>query len=61
MRTLKQIDFNEALDRVKNGERVYAVDLSTDNKITMKLFNRLEIFDAIRGDYTYVIAEEVQK
>lgn len=61
MRNLKQIDFNEALDRARSGERVYAVDLSAENKLTMKLFNRLEIADALRSDYTYMIAEEVQE
>lgn len=59
---LIQIDFNEALKRAEKGERVYATDLSGQNKsLSMKLFNRLEIGDALKTDYVYQVVEEVEK
>lgn len=57
-RRLKEIDFNEALERTRKGERVYAFDLSAD-KISMKLFSRLEISEAVSKDYSFYIVEEV--
>lgn len=58
---LKEIDFNEALERVKNGERIYATNLSGEKSLTLKLFSRLEIGDAVKNDYVYLIVEEVEK
>lgn len=57
-KTLKHIDFNEALERVRNGERVYAFDLSSE-RLTLKLFNRLEVSETIKTDYAYFIVVEV--
>lgn len=59
MKILKQIDFNEALERARKEERVYAIDLGSDKKVTVKLFNRLEMYDALTNDnYIYAIVEE---
>lgn len=57
---LKEIDFNEALERTRKGERVYAFDLSVD-KITMKLFSRLEISEVVSNGYSYYIVEEMSE
>ena len=59
-RRLKEIDFNEALERTRKGERVYAFDLSAD-KISMKLFSRLEISETVTKDYSFYIVEEVDE
>lgn len=58
MKQLKQIDFNEAFEFTRQGERVYAFDLSAD-KITMKLFSRLEISETVNREYSYYVVEEV--
>lgn len=60
MKKLKEIDFNEALDRIRKDERVYAVDLTTD-KITTKLASRLEVGDMLRNNYTFLVMEEIDK
>ena len=60
MRNLKQISFKEAIERVRNGERAYVIDLKTDNKVIVKLFSRMEIGDALNNpDYLYAVVEEV--
>lgn len=60
MKRLKQVDFNEALELTRKSERVYAFDLSAD-KITMKLFSRLEISEAVSKDRAYYVVEEVDE
>lgn len=61
MRTIKQIDFTEALERTRKGEKVYAVDLMTNKTPTTKLFKNLLIGDALKTEYIYQIVEEVEK
>lgn len=59
MRTVKQISFEEALERTRNGETVYAVNLK--EKPVTKLFRNLVIGDAIETDYIYqVVIEEAR-
>lgn len=61
MKKIRQIDFNEALELVRNGERVYATDLSGEKSLSMKLFSRLEIGAAIKNDYVFQVVEEVSE
>ena len=56
---LNQIDFTEALERARKGERVYATDLSGEKTITVRLFRCLAIGDAIQTNYIYMVVEEV--
>lgn len=55
---IKQIDFTEALERTRNGEKVYALDI-TGKTPMIKRFKTLVIDIALNTDYVYVIAEEV--
>lgn len=55
---LIQIDFNEALERTRNGEKVYAIDI-TGKTPTIKRFKNLVIDIALNTDYVYIIIEEV--
>lgn len=59
MKKLIQISFMEALEYASKGVKVYATDLE-GKSLTMKLFNRLEIGDALKTDYIYQIVEEVE-
>lgn len=59
-RRLREIDFNEALERTRKGERVYAFDLSAE-RLSAKLFERLEISETVTKDYSFYIVEEVDK
>ena len=58
-RTLREIDFNEALERTRKGERVYAFDLTKDT-LTVKHFGRLALSEAVSKDYSFYVVEEVQ-
>lgn len=62
MLTVKQIDFNEALDRTRKGEKVFAVDISKAAPST-KLFRNLTIDEAVKKSNAliYQIVEEVDK
>lgn len=61
MKTVKQINFEEALERTRNGETVYAVNLKVKEKPVTKLFRNLVIGDAIETDYIYqVVIEEAR-
>lgn len=55
---LIQIDFNEALERTRNGEKVYAIDVTGKTPI-IKRFKTLVIDIALNTDYIYTIIEEV--
>lgn len=61
-KTMRQIDFNEALKRTQNDEAVYVMDIKTE-KPSLKLFKRLTIEDAVKNAKTYIfqIIEEVKK
>lgn len=59
MKKLKQIDFNEALERARKGEEVYAVDLNSNKSPVTKLFRRLTISEVIKDDLIFEIVEEV--
>ena len=54
---LIQIDFDEALKRTRNDERVYAFDLSQENKVTVYLFNRLDIGRVLSREYFFAVVE----
>lgn len=62
MLTVKQIDFNEALDRTRKGEKVFAVDISKAAPST-KPFRNLTIDEAVKKSNAliYQIVEEVSK
>lgn len=58
MKTIKQIDFTEALERTRKGEKVYAVDLFTNKTPATRLFKNLSIGDALKNEYVYQVVEE---
>lgn len=58
MKKLKEISFNEALERAKNLETVYAVDINAKDPKLMKL-NTLTIGKVMTHDYIYQVIEEV--
>lgn len=60
MKKIKQIEFSEALERARNGEAVYAVEIKTNKAPTTKLFKNLAIGDALKTDYIYQIVEEAE-
>lgn len=62
MLTVKQIDFNEALERTRKGEKVFAVDISKAAPST-KLFRNLTIDEAVKKSNTliYQIVEKAAK
>lgn len=59
-RKLKEVTFDEAIKRAREGEVVFAFDLTQKNKITVKQFNRLEIGEAVGKERAFYIVEEVQ-
>ena len=59
-RKLKEVTFDEAIKRAREGEVVFAFDLTQKNKITVKQFNRLEIGEAVGKERAFYLVEEVQ-
>ena len=59
MKKIKQIEFSEALERTRNGEQVYAVEIKANKAPTTKLVRNLTIGDALKTNYIYQIVEEV--
>ena len=59
-RKLKEVTFDEAIKRAREGEVVFAFDLTQKNKITVKQFNRLEIGEVVGKERAFYIVEEVQ-
>lgn len=55
---LREVTFEEALALTVENTKVYAFDLGSE-KLSVKLFSRLEIADAVNKDYSYFTVEEV--
>lgn len=56
---IRQIDFNEALDLVKAGKTVYAINLTADGKPTLKRFGSLTVKDSLETDkFIFFVLEE---
>lgn len=62
IKTFKTLEFFEAVERSKYGEKVYAIDFNA-NKPIVKLFSKLTVDDAINNenDLVFAIVEEVSK
>lgn len=62
MKSLKQIDFNEALERTRKGEKVFVTNISKDSP-TVRLFKKLTIEEALRHNenLVYQTVEEGDK
>ena len=59
-RKLKEVTFEEAIEKARGGEVVFAFDLTQANKITVKQFNRLEISEAVGKERVFYIVKEVE-
>lgn len=57
MRKLTQISFSEAIERAKQGEEVFAVDMKVRTP-KMSEFGNMRIKDAIEKDVVFQIVEE---
>lgn len=60
MKQLKQINFEEAIEHVRRGEKVYATNLSAA-KPQISNFSSLTIAAVLNRDYIFQIVEEESK
>lgn len=59
-KTVKQIDISNALERVKKGDKVFAISFGQNGKVIIKNFNKLEVGDVLVDDseYIFVVFED---